>query len=80
MIIESLVGYACYLIQSVFSLLQVVTLPLDAMTILADIFCYGVWIVGADLMGIILATISGWLTFKLLAGLVIFIWRLLPLT
>lgn len=80
MIIETLVGFALSLVQGLFSLLNLVTLPTDLLTALLDFFCYGTWVIGADLMGIVLATIVGWLTFKFVAGLVLFIWRLLPLT
>lgn len=80
MIVETLLSFACTLIQGLFSGLQIINLPTDFMTVLLDIFCYGVWVIGADLMGIIITTITGWLMFKFTAGLVVFVWRLLPLT
>lgn len=80
MIVETLLTFSCALIQGLFSGLQIVNLPLDFMTVLLDIFCYGVWVIGADLMAIIITTITGWLLFKFSAGLILFVWRLLPLT
>lgn len=80
MIVETLLSFACALIQGLFSGFQLVNLPLDLMTVLLDIFCYGVWVIGADLMAIVISTITGWLVFKFGAGLVLFVWRLLPLT
>lgn len=80
MIVETLLSFASVLIQGLFSGLQFVSLPLDFMTVLLDIFCYGVWVIGADLMAIVLSSIVGWMTIKFGIGLVLFIWRLLPLT
>lgn len=80
MIVETLLSFACALIQGLFSGLQFVSLPTDLLTVLLDIFCYGVWVIGADLMAIIIATITTWLSIKFGIGLVLFIWRLLPLT
>lgn len=80
MIVETLLGFAATLIQGLFSGLQILTLPLDFMTVLLDILCYGVWVIGADLVGIVFANIVFWLGLKFSIGLVIFIWRLLPLT
>lgn len=80
MIVETLVSFTCNLIQALFSGLQAFTLPADALTVLLDIFCYSVWVVGIDLVAMIIGSIVGWLSFKFLAGLVLFIWRLLPLT
>ena len=80
MIVETLVGFSLNLIQGLFSTFQIINLPTDLMTALLDFFCYGVWVVGADLMGIVMSTIVGIYTFKFTAGLVLFIWRLIPLT
>lgn len=80
MIVETILQWAATFIQSLFSTLQIVTLPLDFLTVLFDILCYGVWVIGADMMAIILANITFWLGTRFAIGLVIFIWRLLPLT
>lgn len=80
MIVETLTGLALSIIQGIFSGLQMLTLPLDLMTVLLDILCYGVWVVGADLMLTTITLITSWLLFKFTAGLILFIWRLLPLT
>lgn len=80
MIVETLLGFATTFIQGLFSGLQIISLPTDFMTVLLDIFCYGTWVIGADLMAIVLATITGFLGARFMIGLVLFIWRLLPLT
>ena len=80
MIVETLLSFSCALIQGLFSGLQFISLPTDLLTVLLDILCYGVWVIGADLMAIVISTITGWLAFKFGIGLVLFVWRLLPLT
>lgn len=80
MIVETLLSFASTFIQGLFSALQIINLPTDYMTVLLDIFCYGTWVIGSDLMAIVLATITGMLTGRFLLGLALFIWRLLPLT
>ena len=80
MIVETLLHFAATTIQNLFSGLQFVTLPLDFLTVLLDIMCYGIWVIGADMAGIVLANIVFWMATRFTIGLVIFIWRLLPLT
>lgn len=80
MIVETLLGFTLTLIQGLFSGFQIVNLPTDLLTALLDFLCYGTWVIGADLMAIFLSTVVGMYTFKFSAGLVLFLWRLLPLT
>lgn len=80
MIVEGLVDFALMLIEGLFSGLQLVSLPTDILTALLDFLCYGTWVVGADLMGIFIASVVAWMGIKFSVGLVLFIWRLLPLT
>ena len=80
MIIEGVTCLAFWVVGLLFEGLQVVSLPVNLATVLIDFMKIGAWILGADLLGIVFATVSFWLTFKLAAGLILFIWRLLPLT
>lgn len=80
MIVETLLDFSLGLLQVVFSGFQIVTLPTDLLTALLDFFCYGTWVIGADLMAIFLSVVTGIYAFKFTAGLVLFVWRLLPLT
>lgn len=80
MIIESVTGVAYWMIGRLFEGLQIVSLPVNLATVLVDFMKVGAWILGADLLGIVFSSILFWLTFKLTAGLLLFIWRLLPLT
>ncbi|MCC8024313.1 MAG: hypothetical protein LIP16_03295 [Clostridium sp.] len=57
-----------------------VTLPVDMINVLASILGYGNWIVGVDLLLVFAACVYFWTMTKLSIGLLLFIWRLLPLT
>lgn len=80
MIIEGVTGLAFWFVGLLFEGLQVVSLPVNLVTVLVEFMRVGAWILGADLLGIAFASVLFWLTFKLTAGLLLFIWRLLPLT
>lgn len=80
MIFEWFFGIFSWFIEKLIGLLGVFTLPLDLVTVLADITCYGAWIVGDDLLLIVAGCISFWLMIKFTAGLLVFIWKLLPFT
>ena len=60
--------------------LKILSLPVDMISALFTIIKYGNYIVGTDLMLIIFGSIMGWLTIRTTVGVVLFIWRLLPLT
>lgn len=80
MIVESITGWAFFLIESLFSGFSLISLPVNLINVLVDIMKFGAWVIGADLLGLVIGSIGFWLTFKFTAGLVLFIWRLLPLT
>ena len=80
MIVEGLLTVALSCVFGLFSLMEVVKLPVEIMGVLTTILQYGVWVVGADIMALVFATVTGWWTIKLTVGLAVFIWELLPLT
>ena len=80
MIVEGLLNVALSCVFGLFSLMEVVKLPVEIMGVLTTILQYGVWVVGADIMALVFATVTGWWTIKLTVGLAVFIWELLPLT
>lgn len=59
---------------------DVLSLPSNFITLISNVVVYGTWVIGADLLGIIISTAVWWWTLKLVIGIVLFIWRLLPLT
>ena len=80
MIIEALFSWSCAFWQVLFSAFQLFDIPLNLIEVLADILCYGVWIVGFDLVSIIMANVVYWLTMKYVIGMCVWFWRLLPFT
>lgn len=80
MIVETLLDFVIYLFMSAISGFEVLKLPLEIIGVLTNVLQYGVWIVGADVMALVFGTVFGWWTLKATAGLVIFLWKLIPLT
>lgn len=80
MIVEGVTGLAFSIIEFVFSTFQILSLPVNLISVLVDFMQVGAWVIGADLLGLVFSSVIFWLGFKFTAGLVLFIWRLLPLT
>ena len=80
MIIESVFTWATNLIVGLFSAFEFINLPLDFISTLYTILCYGTWVIGSDVLLLVLTSVMGWLTFKASVGLAIWLYRLLPLT
>lgn len=80
MIVNSLIDLFLGIVRLAFNGLEIVGLPFQYISTLSTITAYGIWIVGLDVMAIIVTTIVGWWTIKMTVGLVLWIWELLPLT
>lgn len=80
MILEGLSGVVFWFIGLMFDGFSIVSLPTNAITAVVNIMKYGIWVLGLDLFVIVWSSILFWMIFKLSAGLLLFIWRLLPLT
>lgn len=80
MIVMFFVSIIQGLIISTLSGLSSVALPFQLVGALGSITGYGAYIVGGDLLLIFASVVAFWLTVKLLIGIILFIWRLLPLT
>lgn len=80
MILETVFQWACNFILGLFSAFDVLSLPLDLISTLYTILCYGTWVVGVDVLLLVSGSIIFWLTFKAGTGLVLWLWKLLPLT
>lgn len=78
MIFETLFDWCLELIVSVFSVFEAVEVPTKLVEALYSILCYGTWVVGTDLLSIVFASITFWLSFKASVGLVIWIYKLIP--
>ena len=81
MLITFLVTLFVSVISGLFSsIADVVTLPVDLLNTLSTITGYGSYFIGGDLLVIFFSMIFFWMSLKIALGLVIFIWKLLPLT
>ena len=58
---------------------HVITLPINLITVLADIWGYGCFILGPDLFVICMSSFFFWFMARFLIGLITFIWHLIPL-
>lgn len=80
MIVEGLVGLFFDMLSLAFRGMEIVGLPFQLISVLQTILCYGVWIVGADIMAIFVSLVVGWWAVKFSVGLLVWLWELLPLT
>ena len=77
MILEALSDLCFWVFGLLFDGFSLVTLPMNLVTAVIEIMKYGVWIMGLDLFVIFWSSILFWLTFKLGAGLILFILRVI---
>lgn len=80
MIVETMVGIFLESMSMALSGLEIVGLPMQAIDALQSILCYGIWVVGADIMAIFANSVVSWWVIKFTVGAVVFVWELLPLT
>lgn len=80
MIFEGLINILCELIVVAMNGFNLVALPVNVIEALGAFCSYGAYIVGADLLLVFCSCVLGWATIKGGLGLILFIWRLLPLT
>lgn len=48
-------------------------------TALNDIMGFGIWVIGHDMWIFFVSTVASWLTFKIGWGIVLFVYKLIPL-
>lgn len=80
MIFELLFDFVCTIIYNLFSAFEILKLPLDIINSLCTILEFGVWIVGIDVLAIFTSTVIFWWGIHLSIGVVVWVWKLLPLT
>ena len=80
MITEGLLELCIRLFGGMISALEAVNLPLELLSPLGTMLGYGTWIVGADLMLLIVGSIVFWWSVHLSIGVAIWAWNLLPFT
>jgi len=67
-------------LDTLISTVSMITLPIDMISALSTVSAYGSWVVGSDLLMIFATCVFSWTTIKISIGVILFIWRLLPLT
>lgn len=80
MIMDGLSSFVYWFIGLLFEGMQVVSLPTNLMSVLLDFMKGGAWVLGVDLLVLAMTSVIFWLSFKFTAGLLLFVWRLIPLT
>lgn len=80
MILEALISLFSSFILGILDLLSVVSLPLDAISVLQTFCVYGSYVVGSDLLMLFASVVFTWTAAKLSVGLALRIWEYLPLT
>lgn len=80
MIVETLVSWACSFFVGLFSGFEIVTLPVELISVVARFMEVGVWVVGGDILALFIASVVFWWGVHLSIGLAIWVWDLLPLT
>lgn len=81
MILEAIFDFGIWLfglIAETFPSMQPVTY--SAVNSLETVLRFGVWVIGEDMWNFFISTVTGWLTFKMGWGVVLFVYRLIPLT
>lgn len=80
MIFEFFINMFVTFLDTLISAVSIVTLPIDMISAVSTVSAYGSWVVGSDLLLIFATCVFTWTTIKIGIGLVLFVWRLLPLT
>lgn len=80
MIFEALFDVVFWIINLIFSGFEMIALPVNIASTLINFMKVGAWVLGPDLLMTCLASIVMWLLFKSSVGLIVYIYKLLPLT
>jgi len=78
LIIESITGFACRLLYSLFSAFEVLSLPTDLIAVLTTILQYGTWVVGSDILLLFTGSVALWWGVKASLGIAIWVYEHLP--
>lgn len=80
MVIKFLLDIVVSVVNVALSGLSLLSLPVDLISAFATCIEYGQYFLGDDLFLLVLSTAVFWIGLKATAGVILFIWRLLPLT
>ena len=80
MIVEALINVVFWIINRIFSGFVMIALPVNIASTVIDFMKVGAWVLGPDLLTLCLTSIVMWLLFKSSVGLIVYVYKLLPLT
>ena len=80
MILETIINIFCVMLDGLLSGFELVQIPKQGINALATVTAYGSYVVGADLLLCFAYVVATWMLVKLVVGIGLFVWRLLPLT
>lgn len=80
MILEFLINIVVTLLSGFISGVSLASIPVDMIKALQTVCAYGSWIVGADLLLVFASCVFVWTGVRIASGIVVFIWKMLPLT
>lgn len=80
MIIEMMFNVFVGLMRATIGGSMGITLPVGLVAPLGQVAKYGSYVVGSDLLLSVCVCVFAWMTVRLTAGLIIFVWKLLPFT
>lgn len=80
MIGEVLIDLCFGIFRLLFGALEFINLPTQLVSALGTILAYGTWIVGVDIMSLIVTSVVFWWGVHLSIGLAVWLWKMLPLT
>lgn len=78
MILETLVQFCCNLLVGMFSLFEVVSLPLDLINVLFTFISAGVSLVGADILGVFAGSVMLWWSINISIGVGVWVYNKIP--
>lgn len=79
MLLNTLFDFAMWLFEVITDLMPSLSPAVYTVNnTLSEVISFGVWVIGSDMWIHILSLVSAWLTFKIAAGVVLFVYRLIP--
>lgn len=80
MIGEAFIDMFFGVFRILFGAVEIFQLPTQFINVLTSILAYGNWIVGVDIMILFVGCVVFWWVFHMSIGLIVWVWKLLPLT
>lgn len=80
MVLEAIFNFGIWLLDLILGIVpSMAPAVYNATTSFWDIASFGVWVIGDNMWSLLIGTFSAWLSFKLIWGVILFIYRLIPL-